>query len=287
MARRGALLLFFSAVLFGVIGALVKRLSLVQPTESLVFFRNAVGLLALLPLMGLWGQDGLATREFGSHAYRALSGLGGMYLSFFALGRMPLADAMALGYTAPLFMPFIARVRLGEAMPRHVAPPLALGFLGVLLILKPGVGVFRPVALAALGSGLLAAVAQVGIRHLTRTEPSYRIVFYFGLVSTVVSGIPVAFRWQTPPTSLWPMLALVGGLATAAQLLLTAGYRRTSPARGGPMMYVAVATAGAMDWLLWRRLPDALSLAGVAAIVGSGAYILRRSGATVLDGGAA
>ncbi|HMU95435.1 MAG TPA: hypothetical protein PKA08_01480, partial [Elusimicrobiota bacterium] len=63
--------------------------------------------------------------------------------------------------------------------------------------------------------------------------------------------------------------------------------RRTSPARGGPMMYVAVATAGAMDWLLWRRLPDALSLAGVAAIVGSGAYILRRSGATGLDGGAA
>ncbi len=284
MARRGALLLFFSAVLFGVIGGLVKRLSLVQSTESLVFFRNALGLLVLLPLMGVWGQDGLATREFGSHAYRELSGLGGMYLSFFALGRMPLADAMALGYTAPLFMPFIARVRLGEAMPRHVAPALALGFLGVLLILKPGVGVFRLVALAALGSGLLAAVAQVGIRHLTRTEPSYRIVFYFGLVSTVVSGVPAVFRWKTPPMSLWPTLLLVGVLATAAQLLLTAGYRRTSPARGGPMMYVAVATAGAMDWILWRRLPDALSLAGAAAIVGSGAYVLRRSGAAMMDG---
>ncbi|MBL0349167.1 MAG: DMT family transporter [Elusimicrobia bacterium] len=287
MARRGALLLFFSAVLFGVIGGLVKRLSLVLPTESLVFFRNAVGLMALLPLTGILGKEGLGTREFGSHAYRALSGLGGMYLSFFALGRMPLADAMALGYTAPLFMPFIARVRLGEAMPRHVAPALALGFLGVLLILKPGFGVFRPVALAALGSGFLAAVAQVGIRHLTRTEPSFRIVFYFGLVSTVVSGIPAAFRWKTPPASLWPALLLVGSLATAAQLFLTAGYRRTSPARGGPMMYVAVATAGAMDWAVWRRLPDAWSVAGVAAIVGAGAYILRRSGAAVIDGGGA
>ncbi len=251
-------------------------MSLVLPTESLVFFRNAVGLMALLPLTGILGKEGLGTREFGSHAYRALSGLGGMYLSFFALG-----------YTAPLFMPFIARVRLGEAMPRHVAPALALGFLGVLLILKPGFGVFRPVALAALGSGFLAAVAQVGIRHLTRTEPSFRIVFYFGLVSTVVSGIPAAFRWKTPPASLWPALLLVGSLATAAQLFLTAGYRRTSPARGGPMMYVAVATAGAMDWAVWRRLPDAWSVAGVAAIVGAGAYILRRSGAAVIDGGGA
>jgi drug/metabolite transporter (DMT)-like permease len=187
--RRGALLVGLAAILFGCLGVLVKWVSEDIPSEMTVFFRNAAGLVALLPF--LVGKGTLRTKRFGAHFARSLAGIAAMYLSFYAIGRMRLADAYVLAYTAPLFMPFMARGWLGEPIPRHAGVALVLGFAGVLLLLKPGWGVFQPVALLALGSGILGAVAQVGIRHLTSTEPSTRIVFYFGLVATGLTAPPL------------------------------------------------------------------------------------------------
>lgn len=271
--KRGAFLIALAAVVFGLLGALVKSLSADLPNSMIVFFRNGAGLLALIPF--LYGAGSLRTNNVRGHFARSLAGVGSMYLSFYAIGRMRLADAYVLTYTAPLFMPFLGRWWLGEPIARHAGVALLLGFGGVLLLLKPGWGVFQPVALAALASGLLSAVAQVGIRQLTRTEPPVRIVFYFGLFGTVLTAPTMIGAWTTPTAGLWLALGVLGVMATVAQLLMTEGYRLSSPGDVGALMYVAVATAGAADWIFWRRLPDRLSLAGIALIMAAGIWILR------------
>lgn len=271
--RRGAFLVALAAILFGLLGVLVKRVSQDLPSAMIVFFRNGVGLLALLPFLA--GKGSLHTKRFGAHFARALAGIGAMYLSFYAIGRMRLADAYVLAYTAPLFMPFLARWWLGEPIPRHAGVALGLGFAGILLLLKPGWGVFQPVALLALASGILGAMAQVGIRHLTSTEPSTRIVFYFGLVATGMTAPPLVSVWTSPSIGLWVGLGALGVVATVAQLLMTEGYRLSSPGDVGALMYIAVATAGIADWIFWRRLPDLISLGGMGLIMAAGVWILR------------
>lgn len=272
-SRRGALLVALAAILFGLLGVLVKWTSESIPSPMIVFFRNAVGLVALVPF--LQGKGSLRTKRFGAHFTRALAGIGAMYLSFYAIGHMRLADAYVLAYTAPLFMPFLARWWLGEPIPRHAGVALGLGFAGILLLLKPGLGIFQPVALFALAAGLLAAIAQVGIRHLTTTEPPTRIVFYFGLVATGLTAPPLAGAWTPPSVGLWVALGALGIVATVAQLLMTEGYRLSSPGDVGALMYIAVATAGVADWIFWRRLPDIISLVGIGLIMAAGVWILR------------
>ena len=272
-SKRGALLIALAAVLFGFLGALVKQLSGNMSNAMIVFFRNAGGLLVLLPL--LRGQGSLRTQNFWGHFGRSLAGVGSMYLSFYAIGRMRLADAFVLVYSAPLFMPFLGRYWLGEPIPRQAWVALSLGFAGVLLLLKPGWDLFQPVALLALAAGFLSAVAQVGIRQLTRTEPPARIVFYFGIIATGLTAPPLMGAWTTPTLAVWIVLGGLGLMATAAQLLMTEGYRLASPGDVGALMYAAVAAAGVADWIFWHQWPDFLSLAGIVLIMAAGVWILR------------
>jgi drug/metabolite transporter (DMT)-like permease len=139
---------------------------------------------------------------------------------------------------------------------------LLLGFVGLLFILRPGIGVFEPAALVGLASAALASIAQVGVRRLTRTEPVTRIVFYFGLVASTVALPPALVWWRTPSVLTWGALLLMGIFATAGQLTLTRSYVYAPAARVGPFLYAGPVFAGLLDWLIWNRLPDPLFLAG-------------------------
>ena len=133
---------------------------------------------------------------------------------FYAIARLRLADAVLLNQSMPLFIPLVERAWLGERIPPRLWGVLALGFAGLMLILRPGTGVFEPAALFGLASAVLASVAQVGIRRLTRTEPVTRIVFYFGLVASVVALPPAVYWWKTPSPATWAVLLLMGVFAT-------------------------------------------------------------------------
>jgi drug/metabolite transporter (DMT)-like permease len=272
---QGAWRLAAAAVLFGGVNAVVKGLSDSLPSGVIVFGRNFFGLLALLPFLFRGGWPGLRTRRPIAHAVRSLSGLATMALSFYAYGRMPLADAVALSYTSPLFMPFMAKLWLGERWPSHAGPVLSLGFGGVLLLLKPGAAVFEPVALLALLAGFLAAVAQVGIRDLSGTEPPERTVFYFALIASAASSPALAAAPRAPDAAEWLALAGLGALATAAQMFLTRGYRDAAPGSAGGLLYLAVPVSAALDWALWGQVPDLWSMLGAMLIIVSGAIIVR------------
>jgi drug/metabolite transporter (DMT)-like permease len=122
---------------------------------------------------------------------------------------------------------------------------------------------------------VLAAVAQVGIRRLTHTEPVNRIIMYFGLVASAVALPPAVYWWTTPSPRTWVILLLMGAFATIGQLTLTRAYFHAPAARVGPFLYAGPVFAGLLDWLIWGRLPDLLFVAGACVVIASATLALR------------
>jgi drug/metabolite transporter (DMT)-like permease len=279
--RHGALFMVLSAALFAGMSAGIKAASAELPNAMVVFFRNAVGLAVLLPWLLRDGLRGLETRDLGGHVVRGLAGLAAMYCFFYAIAHLRLADAVLLNQSVPLFIPLVGSLWLGETFPRHLLGVLALGIVGILLILRPGTGLFTLASLVGLASAMLAAVAQVGIRRLTRTEPVTRIVFYFGLIGSVVSAGPAALAWRPPSPALWGVLFAIGGFATFGQLALTRAYAHAPAAHVGPFIYAGPVFAGLLDWAIWGSLPDALFVLGAALVVAAAVLMLRGSSVPV------
>ena len=283
----GALYVLGASLLFALMGGLVKTAQAELPSAVVVFFRNFLALVILAPyLFKAPGPAGLRTEHLSRHLIRSLAGLGSMYLFFYTIGRMPLAEAVLLSFTAPLFIPIVARVWIGEPVPPVVPWAVGLGFAGVVLILRPGVGVLRPVALLGLGAGVLMAVAMVSIRRMSDTEPPGRIVFYFSFLATVVSAIPLAWTWQTPSARAMGLLLGVALLAVCGQVLLTRGYSLAPAARVGPFSYGNVVFSALIGWLLWSETFSLWSAAGTLLVCGAGmltaAGSYRQTGVPVL-----
>ncbi len=274
--RRGALLLVGAALAFSTMGAFIKGVSAGLDFEMVVFFRSLFGLLALLPWMLRHGLRDLATAHWGLHLGRSLTGLAAMYCFFFALAHLDLGLGVLLNYTAPLFTPVIAGVWLGEPVTRRLYAAITTGFLGIVLILKPGFGTLQPAALIGLASGVLAAWAFVWIRRLSPTEPATRTVFYYSLLSTLVAAVPLFWRWHTPEPREWLFLGAIGVCATLGQLLLTRAYGLAPVARIGPFTYAAVVFAALYGWWFWREVPGPLTVAGMVLVCLAGILALRR-----------
>lgn len=273
--RRGALYMVVSALLFASMAAAVRVAARELPNAPIVFFRHFIMLVFLLPWLFREGPSALATRDVPGHLLRGLAGVAAVACYFYALARLRLADAVLLNQSMPLFVPLVERVWLGERIPRRLWGVLALGFLGLLLILRPGTGVFEKAALIGLASAALASIAQVGIRRLTRTEPVTRIVFYFGLIASVAALPPALLTWRDPSPHTWAMLLVMGVFATIGQLTLTRAYLHAPAAQVGPFVYAGPVFAGFIDWLVWGRLPDAVFVLGAAVVVAAATLALR------------
>jgi len=270
--RRGGLYMVASALLFALMSVAVKIASASLPNVVVVFFRSGFGLLTLLPF--IIGVE-LRTTQVREHLIRSLAGIASMYCFFYTIAHMRLADAVLLNYSLPIFIPFVESVWLGEAFPRRLWIPVLVGFLGVIVILRPGSGLMQPVALLGVASALFAAVAQVGVRRLTRTEPVARIVFYFAIIATVLSALPTVASWRAPHGLVWLAAAAMGLTATLGQLAMTRAYAHAPASQVGPFVYSSVVFAAGLDWLFWRKLPDAFTVAGGALVVAAGILSLR------------
>ena len=264
-----------AAFLFSVMASGVQRAAEQVPNTVVVFFRNAVALALLAPFILRGGRAALSTRRFGEHVIRTAAGLGSMYCFFFAVAHLRLADAVLLNYTLPLFIPFIEWLWLGQPLEPRLFPPIALGFAGVILVLRPGAGLFQSASLVGLCAGLLSALAQTGVRRMTTTEPAMRIVFYFSLLSTLASAAPLPAAWVTPGPGLLILLVATGACAAAGQLLMTRAYAYAPAAQVGAFIYSAVPFSIALDWIRHHRLPGLASWLGAACICAAGGVMLR------------
>ncbi len=275
---RGALCSILSALLFALMSAGVKYASHYISSETVVFLRNAFGLLFLLPWIHNTSIDTLRTARFGAHLVRTLTGLTAMYCFFYAIAHLQLGEAVLLNYSSPLFIALIAMIWLKEPASRFVVMAILVGFAGVILIMKPGMGVFKPAALVGVASGVFVALAMVSIRNLSSTEPTIRIVFYFSLLSTLISAIPLLWSWQTPAPKVLLVMLGAGFIATKAQLLMTYAYRLAPAAKIGAFAYTNVVFAALFGWLFWGETFDSLSIAGACLICFSGLLTTMRRG---------
>jgi drug/metabolite transporter (DMT)-like permease len=272
---RAAAFMVVAALLFALMSVMVKLLSHSLPNAMVVFLRSALSLLLLLPpiLRRGWGQ--LRTRHLREHIVRGSFGMAGMYCFFFVIAKLGLAEALLLNYSLPLFIPLVERAWLGEPVPRGVWKPIAIGMLGLIFILKPGLGLFQPAAIVGVMGALFAATAQVGVRRLTLTDSVTSIVFYFAICSTLIGVGPALFAWHTPSLASIPVIIGMVAAGTTAQLLMTRAYQLAPAAQVGPFIYGSVAFAAMFDWVLFSRHPDGLSSVGTALVVAAGILALR------------
>lgn len=267
----GGLLVLTSALLFAGVGALVKAASANLPSEVIVFFRNAVAMVFLLPWLMIRHRNlSLKTGCPHLHLLRAAAGLAAMYCFFIALKLLQLADAMLLCNTLPIFIPIIERFWLKEPVSRRTKAAVFVGFIGIALVLKPGYGLFQAAGLVGLASGLLAALAMVGIRRLTATEPVVRVVFYFTSFGTLASAVPLAWTWQNPSGHMLALLCAMGVLAILAQMCLTKGYSLAPAGQVGPFNYGNVVFAALLGRLIWGETLDGLTLLGAVLTCSAG-----------------
>jgi drug/metabolite transporter (DMT)-like permease len=275
----GALCVLGSSLLFAIMGALVKEASASLGNDTIVFFRNFYALIFILPLIFYRSSGGVKTKIFRLHLLRSCAGLGAMYCFFYAISQMHLAEAVLLSFTAPLFIPMIAYFWLGESVSYRVTGSIFIGFLGVLLIIKPGTGLFQPVAFLGLASGIFVATAMVTIRRMSASEPPARIVFYFSFLATLFSGIPMLRSPQFPRGETGWVLVFMGLTAVGGQILVTKGYSLGAAAQVGPFGYGVVIFSAIIARIFWGESLDLLTCAGAFLICIAGILTAYRSGA--------
>ncbi len=274
---RGIVLMCAAVLCFTVMDALIKHLAGRYPTLQLVFARNVFALIPVIyPLMKDGGFKLLRTRRPVGHALRAVFGLISMCCFFYAYGQLELATVIAIGFSAPLFMTALSVPMLGEPVGWRRWTAVLVGFVGVLIMTRPGVGMLEATALIAVLGAFLYALVVVVIRKLGATEHPATIVLYFTFTSAMVSGAAMPFLWVTPTLGDWPFLIGIGLLGGVAQLTMTRAFMQAPVAVIAPFEYSSMLWAVTLGYFFWGEVPDRWVWVGTAIVVGSGLYILYR-----------
>lgn len=261
-----------AGLLFAVMGVCVKLGSRYFSSAELVFYRSAIGLIVIFALVRAQGLP-LATRHPGRHIWRGLSGFLALMLFFQAISALPLATAITLNYTAPLFLALLITASAKEKPHWELIGTVLAGFSGIVLLLHPtlhdeqiGAG------LLGLTSGFLAGIAYFNVNQLGKTgEPEWRVVFYFTLFSTCGAGAwMMIHEFHTLTWRHVPILIGLGASATLAQLAMTRAYRLGNPLVVGSLAYTTVLFASIFGIVLWHEWLNTASWLGMGLIAASG-----------------
>ncbi len=269
-ATLGGILIVIAFLCVAIMSALGKAAANIS-TGTIVFFQNFVSLLLFLPWIFRHGASSVKTTRTWLHILRAVSGLLSQVLMFAAVKKMPLMNAVLLTNSAPLFIPLITWAWLKEKIGGIVWASLLVGFVGVVLILKPSAAlVSNPAALIATSAAVFSAFALVTVNRLSSTETTQRILFYYFLISSLASAPFAVVGWQSPTQKEWIYLLGIGVFMAASQLLIILAYRHASAGRIAPFNYSVVVFSGLIGWWIWKNTPDLLSLLGVILVTMGG-----------------
>jgi len=275
----GSLWMLVAALGFAIMGALVKIGAQKFSPAELVFYRSLFGLLSIWLFISMQKLP-LATPYIGKHMSRALVGFTSLVLFFYAIAHLPLATAITLNYTSPLFLALFMPFLLHEKPKKILLLALVIGFIGVSLLLKPTIDQDSWFAgLLGLLSGIGAALAYVHVKQLGKVnEPDWRTVFYFTLVSTIGAGIWMLF--DTFQNITWQDLLTLSGLglsATIAQLALTRAYRTGDTLVVASLAYVTILLASLFGILWWNEHLSFDAWLAIGLIILSGMISIRSS----------
>jgi drug/metabolite transporter (DMT)-like permease len=245
---------------------------------EVLFWRQALTVPILLGWLAAHGQTRrLATNRLPIHFRRTILGTIGMFLNFGAPVLLPLAEATVLGFTTPLFAVILSAMVLRERVGKTRWTAVFLGFVGVVVIAGPGASHIASIGTAVgLSAGLMVAIISIQVRDLTRTEDPVTIVFWFAALSTPFLALLLPFYAEGHDLKQWLILALIGILGCAGQILLTAALRFGQVSSVIVMDYSALAWSTVYGFLIWHDVPGLTTMLGAPLIIGAGAIIAWR-----------
>lgn len=260
---------------------LLQTYSLVQ----FVFIRSGIAIvimLAVAPRFG--GLKVLRSKEIGWHIVRSLFAIGAMFGFFYGLARMPLVNALTLGYTAPLIVTALSAIFLGDDVGWRRWTAVVVGFVGVLVMLRPGHGELTFAAIAVLVAAFCYACQAITARRLGGTESTLSLTFYVVIGPLVVSCVFFdAESWLAPDLTDWILLIGAASCSVLAWIGFVNGYRAVSPAVLAPLEYLALVAGAIAGFLIWDEVPDKWVVVGAMIIMASGLFVVYRGGAREVE----
>ena len=283
----GIALKLISVMLFITMSSLIKAVADHVPPGESVFFRSFFAIPVILVWLALRGdlRTGLRVRSPMSHFWRGFVGTAAMGMGFAALGLLPLPEVTALSYAAPLLVVIFAAMFLNEQVGAFRIGAVALGLIGVLIVLAPRLTALSgPVvetmqavgAMLALTGAICAALAQIYVRKLVQSEETSAIVFYFSVTATLLSLLTIPFGWVMPSGPEFGLLVLAGLLGGLGQIFLTSSYRFADASVVAPFDYASILFALGIGYFIFDEVPTGAMLSGAALVIVAGIIIILR-----------
>ena len=270
--------------LFTAMAAMVKAATQDVPPGQAVFFRS----LFAIPVITLWiwqrGElrKGLVPKRLSAHVWRGLFGTCAMGLTFSGLSLLPLPEVTAIGYATPIFTVILAALLLGERIRLVRITAVALGLVGVMIVMWPRLSVYDLSNTATLGAlmvlmaSILRALVQIHIRQMVQSEHTAAIVFWFSVTASTLSLLTIPFGWVWPAPLAAGLLISAGLLGGVAQILVTSAYRFGGASMLAPFEYASMIFAVLIGWIVFSELPTPVMLAGSVLVIAGGALIIWR-----------
>lgn len=280
-------ILFANAAVFTftVMDAVIKEISRSFPTGEIIFFRNIFAFIPLL-VFAYWRHGGISlktSRPWG-HVLRGVFGVLSMYCFFRSYLELPLSDAIAIGLSGPIFITVLSVPVLGEHVGWRRWSAVIAGFIGVLVMVRPGSTLFDWNALWPLSAAVLYAAAMLSIRKLGATEPSTTIVFHFTAFAMLASLLTIPLGINDPEQA-WVMpdnpreiflIVVIGMMGGVAQIFMTMAYQRARAATVASFDYTALVYGFLLGWTFFDEVPDEFLIIGGGIVVAAGIYIIHR-----------
>ncbi len=284
---RGIALKLGSVLVFIVMAAMIKATAAHVPAGQAVFYRSFFAIPVIVAWLAMRRElaTGFRTINPVGHVWRGLMGTTAMGLGFAGLAYLPLPEVTAIGYAAPLLTVVFAAMFLGEEVRVFRLTAVALGLVGVLIVLSPRLTVLSPDAAShreafgaavVLGGAVFAALAQVFVRKLVNTEKTPAIVFWFSVTATMLSLTTVPFGWVWPTRFEAALLVGAGLLGGVGQILLTSSYREADASLVAPFDYASMLFALLIGYLVFAEVPTWTMLGGASLVIAAGVLIIWR-----------
>lgn len=255
----------FASLMYASMATFVKFSSEIS-NETLIFFRNLICLIMILPGL-LHTKTSLTTTKVPMHLCRAVFGLAAIYAYFYSIKHLPLANAVLLATTIPLFTPLVVFIWLRVKVPVRRVVAVFIGFAGVAIVLKPGDFTLELASVAGLLAGLSGAIALVSVRLLAKTEPTQRILFYFFLSCVILSFFPMMYNFEPVDSYSWLLILGVGVTAVLFQYFLTKAFSYAPATKVSSLLYLNVVFGGIFSWMFFDQVPSIRLLIGALFII--------------------
>ncbi|MFZ9036014.1 MAG: DMT family transporter [Francisellaceae bacterium] len=281
--NKGVIFTLLSALIYAIQAAVVKLSGQTTPLPVLVFIQSFVALVLILPIMlrsyhkqRHYKENPFKTKALSLHIWRSIFSLGISYFLFASLSFIPLVDGVLMANTAPFFVPFILLMLTKKPLQHSLWLPLVIGFIGILLILKPDSQLFNPYALIALGAGVSMALSMTMVRRLSAIDNSLSIVFYYFLLSTIIAGIVSLPFWHRMNLADLMSLIIIGALFFFVQYFLVLGLKYANAQIVSALYYANVIFAAIIGAILFDETSGVLSVAGIILTITSAVVIIRK-----------